>query len=110
MKRLMTAAAAVLILSGSAASAFAAPRHDDQRYDQRDDRRMNGRHDNGRHNGWRKGGRIERADWNRGQRIDYRRHHLAAPRRGYEWRQVDGNYILAAAATGVIVSIILANH
>ena len=29
-------------------------------------------------------------------------------RNGYEWRQVDGNYVLAAVATGVIASVIVA--
>jgi Ni/Co efflux regulator RcnB len=62
------------------------------------------------HPDWRKGGRIGRDDWGRGVHVDYRAHHLRQPPRGYEWREVDGNYVLAAAATGLIVSIILANH
>jgi Ni/Co efflux regulator RcnB len=69
--------------------------------DRRDNyRNDNVRHDNGRHRGWYKGGRIDRSDWNRGYRInDYRRYHLQRPPRGYEWRRVDNNYVLAAAAT-----------
>jgi Ni/Co efflux regulator RcnB len=58
---------------------------------------------------WRKGGKIERSDWNRGHKVDYRQHKLRKPPRGYEWREVDGNYVLAAAATGLIASIILSN-
>jgi Ni/Co efflux regulator RcnB len=107
MKRILTAATAVLILAGAVGSASAAPRHDDRR----DDRRVEQRHDNGKHYGqskWRKGGRIDRSDWNRGHRVDYRRYHLSAPPRGYEWRQVDNNYVLAAAATGLIASILAA--
>ena len=42
--------------------------------------------------------------------INYRDHHLRRPPRGYEWRQVDGNYVLAAITTGLIASILLANH
>ena len=110
MKRFLTAATAVLIIAGSVGSASAAPRHDDRH----DNRGPEVRHDNGNHYGqhktWRKGGRIDRSDWNRGARVDYRRHHLRAPPRGYEWRQVDNNYVLAAAATGLIASIILSSH
>lgn len=60
--------------------------------------------------GWHKGGRIANEDWGRGQPVDYHAHHLRHPPHGYEWRQVDGNYVLAAAATGLIASVILANH
>jgi len=61
------------------------------------------------HNDWKKGHRMAPNDWNRGEQVDYRAHHLNAPRRGYEWREVDGNYVMAAVATGVIASIIVAN-
>jgi len=63
-----------------------------------------------RHADWRKGGRIAPDDWRRGAPVDYRAHHLRRPPHGYEWRKVDGNYILAAAATGVIASLIAASH
>ena len=63
------------------------------------------------HHDWHKGGRIERSDWNRGERVsDYNRYHLSRPPRGYEWRKVDNNYVLAAAATGLIAGLVLANH
>jgi Ni/Co efflux regulator RcnB len=62
-----------------------------------------------RHDEWKKGGHIKPEDWRRGQPIDYHRYHLNAPPRGYEWREVDGNYVLAAAATGVIASAIVAS-
>ena len=52
---------------------------------------------------------MNHADWDRGERIDYHQYHLSAPPRGYEWRQVDGNYVLAAVATGVIASAIVAS-
>ena len=61
------------------------------------------------HSNWRRGRRIQRNDWNRGQVVDYRRYHLSAPRRGYQWRQVDGNFVLAAVATGLISSVIAAS-
>jgi Ni/Co efflux regulator RcnB len=62
-----------------------------------------------RHDEWKKGANISHEDWNRGEHIDYKEHHLSAPPRGYEWRQVDGNYVLAAAATGLIASAIVAS-
>lgn len=63
-----------------------------------------------RHNEWRKGYHMPAADWGRGQRVDnWRAYHLNAPPRGYEWREVDGNYVLAAVATGVIASVIAAS-
>jgi Ni/Co efflux regulator RcnB len=63
-----------------------------------------------RHPDWHQGGHIARNDWGRGRHVDYRAHHLRTPPRGYEWRQVDDNYVLAAVATGLIASVILANH
>ncbi|MGA8529263.1 MAG: RcnB family protein [Acidobacteriaceae bacterium] len=61
------------------------------------------------HQEWHKGARISHDDWNRGETVDWHSHHLRQPPRGYEWRQVDGNYVLAAVATGVIASVIIAS-
>jgi Ni/Co efflux regulator RcnB len=61
------------------------------------------------HDEWKKGARMREEDWHRGEHVDYRSHHLKAPPRGYEWRSVDGNYVLAAVATGVIASVIAAS-
>ena len=62
-----------------------------------------------KHDEWKKGSRIQTDDWNRGAQVDYKQHHLNTPPRGYEWREVDGNYVLAAAATGLIASVIIAS-
>jgi Ni/Co efflux regulator RcnB len=63
-----------------------------------------------RHNDWKRGSHMRQDDWNRAQRVDnWRAYHLNAPPRGYEWREVDGNYVLAAVATGVIASVIAAS-
>jgi Ni/Co efflux regulator RcnB len=59
---------------------------------------------------WRKGGRVAPGDWQRGQHVDYRSHHLRKPPRGYEWRQVDNRYVLAAAATGLIAGLVISGH
>ncbi len=99
MTRTMTAAVAALAAL-TAAPALAQP------YDHHD----NGRPGYVRHDDWRKGHRMQHADWDRGQRVDWRHHHLRRPPRGYEWREVDGNYVLAAAATGLIASIIANSH
>ena len=61
------------------------------------------------HDEWKKGYKLHDEDWKRGERVDYREHHLRAPPEGYEWREVDGNYVLAAVATGVIASVIIAS-
>jgi Ni/Co efflux regulator RcnB len=52
---------------------------------------------------------MRHEDWDRGERVDYRHYHLQEPPRGYEWREVDGNYVMAAVATGVIASIVVAS-
>jgi len=49
-------------------------------------------------------------DWNGAQPVDYRAHHLRHPPRGYEWRQSNGQYVLAAVVTGVIAATILSEH
>jgi len=61
--------------------------------------------DGGHH--WRRGERMGWNDWSRGERVDWRARRLRAPPRGYEWRRVGDQYVLAAVATGVIASIIL---
>lgn len=96
MKKILCMTTAIALLVGSA-SAIAQPRFDNH-------------HPAPRHPDWRKGGHIARNDWGRGSRVDYRSRHLSKPPRGYEWRQVDGNYVLAGIATGLIASVILAGH
>ena len=83
---------------------FAQDHHDDH-HDQHDDH-----HDQYvRHDEWKKGYHMKPEDWHRGQPVDYRHYQLSAPPRGYEWRSVDGNYVLAAVASGVIASAIVAS-
>jgi Ni/Co efflux regulator RcnB len=92
MKRALTAAAAALVALTAAGAAFAQP--------------------SGyvRHEEWKRGYHMDHRDWDRGARVDWHAHHLRHPPRGYEWREVDGNYVLAAAATGVIASLIANSH
>jgi Ni/Co efflux regulator RcnB len=97
---------AIAVTLAGAGGAFAQPHgHDD--------------HNNGGHPGWgqdfggggghqfKKGDRMGYNDWHSAPAVDYRSHHLRSPPRGYEWREVNGQYVLAAVATGLIASIIL---
>ena len=102
MNRILTTALAFTLLAGTG-SAFA------QGHDDRDHGPAMAMHGPS-HPEWKEGGMIGHDDWGRGAKIDYRQHHLRKPPRGYEWRQVDNNYVLAAVATGVIASVILAGH
>lgn len=79
-------------------------RNDDQHYDHHDDQHYV------HHKDWRRGSHISHDDWNRGAQVDWHSHHLRQPPHGYDWREVDGNYVLAAVATGVIASVIIASH
>ncbi|MDB5396117.1 MAG: hypothetical protein JWM91_3623 [Rhodospirillales bacterium] len=109
MKRILATTLALALVVGSAGIASADPRDDHHdNYDHGNQRDNGDHHDQGHH--WARGQRMAHEDWNRGQHIDYREHHLRRPPRGYEWREVDGNYILAAAATGLIASIIANAH
>ncbi len=94
MKKLVVAAFAAVIAATSVSAAFADDHHGDFK----------------QHSEWHKGAKIGHDDWNRGQPVDWHSHHLRSPPHGYEWRQVDGNYVLAAAATGLIASAIIASH
>lgn len=62
-----------------------------------------------RHSRWRRGYRMPPSYWGRAYVVnDWGSYGLYAPPAGYEWRYIDGQYILAAVATGIISSIILA--
>jgi Ni/Co efflux regulator RcnB len=70
------------------------------------------RHDDyrgvGPNHGWHRGDRLPNAYWgHRYEVADWRAHHLAEPPRGYHWVQVNGDYVLAAVATGVILDTLL---
>jgi Ni/Co efflux regulator RcnB len=101
MNRLRNAVAlstlAVTLCGFSGGVAFAQDHHDDAH------------HAYVHHNEWKKGYHMKQEDWGRGTRIDYKTYHLHRPPAGYEWREVDGNYVLAAVATGVIASVIVAS-
>ena len=61
------------------------------------------------HSEWKKGAKMKQEDWGRGEPVDYRTSHLQAPPRGYAWRQVDGNNVMASISTGSIRLVVKAN-
>lgn len=59
------------------------------------------------HKEWKKGYHMKQEDWGRGERVDdWKAHQLRQPPRGYEWRQVDGNYVMARIDTGVVNAVV----
>lgn len=59
------------------------------------------------HKEWKKGAMIKHEDWDRADKIDdYNQYHLSAPPRGYEWRMVDGNYVLVNTSNFQIRTVI----
>lgn len=63
------------------------------------------------HNDWHKGERLPTEYRDRNYVVDnWHEHGLQAPPRGYQWVGVNGDYVLAAIATGVIANVLLAGH
>jgi Ni/Co efflux regulator RcnB len=57
-----------------------------------------------------RGGRLPSQYRNRQYVVnDWRGHRLSAPPRGYQWVQTGSDYVLVAAATGLIAQILLNN-
>jgi Ni/Co efflux regulator RcnB len=93
LSKALALSALAATLSGSVA--FADDHHDNHQYV--------------KHQEWKKGYHLQHEDWARGERVDYHQYHLRRPPSGYEWRLVDGNYVLAAVATGIIASVVVAS-
>lgn len=111
----------------AAAQSWRGDRDHDGRYERWERRADRNRHDGGRYtereryNDWRRGARDQRRDYRRWQRgavvpreyrrswyvNDYRRYGYAPPPRGYGYYRTDtGDVVLAALATGVIISLL----
>jgi Ni/Co efflux regulator RcnB len=93
--RSLLIAAMLAAMAASASTLAVADEHQGQQYVHHDE--------------WKKGAHMRDEDWKRGEHVDYRERHLREPPQGYEWREVDGNYVLAAVATGVIASVVVAS-
>jgi Ni/Co efflux regulator RcnB len=59
-----------------------------------------------RHDEWKKGYHMHQEDWSRGAQVDWHAHHLRHPPNGYEWREIDGNYV-CANSDGVIYATVV---
>ncbi|WP_086922543.1 RcnB family protein [Variovorax sp. JS1663] len=127
--RIRTSAVAAVLALGMAGSALAhdgghrdherrweeGPRHS-QRFEREHDRRgwerrhyhhESDRRDWDGHREWRRGGYVPHSYRGQGYEVrDWRAYRLQAPPSGYHWVQADGNFVLAAVATGLIAQII----
>ena len=87
--------------------------HDDRDHDDRGYRQVRyaNWHDRGRHEGWyKRGGYLPVEYRTRYVVTDWRQDRLREPPRGYHWvRSDNGDFLLVAVATGVIVDLLL-NH
>ena len=104
MKKLH-AVLALAILSTSLMGGVALAQDRDH-HDNAQDRDHHDNHTYVQHKEWRKGAAIRHEDWDRGDKVDYRQYHLSAPPRGYEWRMLDGNYVLVNISTFQIRTVI----
>ena len=69
-------------------------------------------HDNSayrQHREWKPGTKVEKNDWDRGDKVDYKEHHLRRPAQGHEWRLIDGHYV-QGDQDGNIYSVRTAPH
>ena len=101
MKMIRAVFALPLLAMALASMPALAQDHQDQ--DHRDN------HTYRQHTEWKAGSRVEQEDWNRSDKVDYRQNHLRRPPEGHEWRQIDGNYVMARQ-DGTIVSVRVAHH
>ena len=110
MNRLKTLAGILLV------AAVAAPAISMAQDDHHDDRRTEQRHDDQRHDergagpdhNWHKGDRIPATYRDKRYEVsDWKAHNLHQPPSGYHWVNVNGDYVLAAVATGVIADMLL---
>lgn len=55
---------------------------------------------------WKPGDHMDHDEWSNARFVDYRQHGLRAPPFGYQWREMSGQYVLAAE-NGLIVAVAL---
>jgi Ni/Co efflux regulator RcnB len=126
MKKFVCAVAALALLGSSAAFAQMG-RPGRNQHKQTDQHMQNSRgaqnnnhmqgpgaqHEVRGHPHWSRGDRLPQDYRGRNTRYvvaDWRGHHLRRPPRGYHWVEIDGRYVLAAVATGLILDVILGGH
>ena len=90
--------------------------HDDRRTEQKQDEhrgepaKVEQARGAGPNHNWHKGDRIPASYRDKRYEVsDWKAHNLRQPPRGYHWVSVNGDYVLAAIATGVIADLLLNN-
>jgi Ni/Co efflux regulator RcnB len=105
MNHLKTLAAALLVAAVAvpAISMAQEEKHDDRRAEQHVDARGAGPD-----HSWHKGDRVPAEYRDKRYEVsDWKSHNLRQPPSGYHWVNVNGDYVLAAVATGVIADMLL---
>ena len=115
MKKSLFALAIGTVLAASAAGASAQDWHDHDHDHDRDhhDRPVVIEHERGNHEGWYHRGGYVPAEYRDRRYVveDWRSYRLREPPRGYQWvRSDNGDFLLVAAATGVITDLIINSH
>lgn len=132
MKSTLVAPLLIMSLLGTSVAVFAQPHEDNHGGSQPSHNRPNPGHEDQHGHGHGPapheasmggpGGPVPHNDWHKGERLpaEYRDHNyvvdnwhehgLQAPPRGYQWVGVNGDYVLAAIATGVIANVLLNGH
>ncbi|CAN7302641.1 RcnB family protein [Rhizobium rhizogenes] len=59
-----------------------------------------------RKGGWVTGRRLSASDRHRAANVDYRRHRLSAPPRGYHWVRIKNNFLLVGMTSGLISKVV----
>ena len=107
MNHLKTLAGLLVAAAVSLPALSMAQGHDDHRAAPAHDDHARGA---GPDHSWHKGDRIPASYRDKRYEVsDWKARHLRQPPRGYHWVQVNGDFVLAAVATGVIADLLLNN-
>ena len=120
MKHLKTLAS-LLVVAAVAVPALAMAQdrddhHDDRRTEQKQDEhriepaKVEAARGAGPDHNWHKGDRVPASYRDKRYEVtDWKARHLRQPPSGYHWVQINGDFVLAAVATGVIADLLLNN-
>ena len=107
MNHLKTLAGALVAAVFVLPAAAMAQDRDDHRAEQKQDDHARGA---GPDHNWHKGDRVPATYRDKRYEVtDWKAHNLRQPPSGYHWVNVNGDYVLAAIATGVIADLLLSN-
>ncbi len=113
MKNLKTLSSIVLVAALAVPALAMAQDRDDHRDEnkaapQRTEQAHQQERGAGPNHAWHKGDSVPASYRDKRYEVtDWHSHHLSAPPSGYHWVQVNGDYVLAAIATGVIADMLL---